>query len=143
MSVRIRLAERWLLPPLPRDVGSVHHDLSHLPNRPLTGKESVACRTWLLRAGRTAPGWLRAVPLPGLAWAGGRELYDRSLVVRRAHRLGCQGLRSCDRLPERPGRSASSHARSVARLTPYDERSTDSVEAVRHALEAGAVAGRG
>src|SRR6266566_4323770 len=36
-----------------------------------------------------------------------------------------------------------SHARSVAGLTPYDERSTDSVEAVRHALEAGAVAGRG
>ncbi len=65
------------------------------------------------------------------------------MVDRRAHRLGCQGLRSCDRLPERPARSASSHARSVAGLTPYDERSTDSVEAVRHALEAGAVAGRG
>ena len=34
MSVGIRLAESGVSPPLPRDVGSVHHDLSHNPERP-------------------------------------------------------------------------------------------------------------
>jgi hypothetical protein len=45
VSVGVGLTERGVLPPLPRDVGSVHHDLGHVSQWPLSGEGTHTAET--------------------------------------------------------------------------------------------------